>query len=154
MSGDARWGAATALAAAPVVVVGVSWLAWRDRLPDPMASHWSGSLDGPPDGFSSPTASVWWIGVGCAVVLAVVAVLAAFARSGRLEEQAAAVTVALVTSLGGVLAGAWLAVAMTALAAPDPSHAHLGARVLWIAALLWGLAPVAVLKAPRKRASR
>lgn len=141
-----RWIAAVTSAGVPAAVVLVTFAAWRHELPERLATHWSGSPNGSPDGFSSTSGSAGWIVGICllAFVLAVVAALVGGAREAN--QRAARAVVAALASVGGVVAGSWIAVATANLAADDPAQAHLGARLLWVLALLWGVVPLALLR--------
>ncbi|HEU4567283.1 MAG TPA: hypothetical protein VFR99_04550 [Marmoricola sp.] len=141
-----RWSGAAAAVAVPGVVVLATFAAWRDQLPGRIATHWSGSPNGAPDGFSSTTASAAWIVGVCllAVALAVAAVLAGRARGAN--QRPARAVVATLASLTGLLAGSWVAIGTANLAADDPAQAHLGARLLWFLGLLWGVVPLGLLR--------
>lgn len=132
--------------AVPAGVVLATYVAWRDRLPDRMATHWSGSPNGVPDGFSSPDTAATWIGAICVLALVLAVALAVVARVGRVNPRTAQAGIAFLASVAGVLAGSWLTVTTTALSAPDPQQAHLGPRLLWGLALLWGAVPLLLLR--------
>ncbi|MGN6330206.1 MAG: hypothetical protein ACTHOD_00955 [Motilibacteraceae bacterium] len=140
------WIASAAAVGVPAVVVLATFAAWRSDIPARMASHWSGSPNGAPDGFSSTGASAAWIGGSCllAFLIAVPTALAGRARAS--SRPAARAVVTALASFAGVLAGSWIAVATANLAVDDTAQAHLGARVLWILTLLWGVIPLVLLR--------
>lgn len=108
----------------PAAVTLVSWLAWRDRLPDEVASHWSdlGAADG-----TLPTATMFGLTLGISLAAAVAGSVAG-RRRGSLFGAGA---------VGGVTTVAWLVSAGLTLRAGSASDAVLGP---WILAVLAGLA--------------
>lgn len=141
-----RWAAAVASAGVPAVVALGTFAAWRHELPERMATHWSGSPGGAPDGFSSTSVSAAVIAGICLLAFALAAVAAVFGRAREADERPARAVVAALASAGGVTAGSWVAVATANLAVDDPAQAHLGARLLWVLALLWGVVPLILLR--------
>lgn len=142
-----RWALALAATAAPTAVVLATYAAWRDRLPDQMATHWSGSPNGVPDGFSSPDTAAAWIAGTCVLALVLAVVLAVGVRVRGLSPRTAQAGIAFLASVAGVVAGSWLTVTTAALSAADPRQAHLGPRLLWGLGLLFlGVVPLLLLR--------
>lgn len=97
--------------AGPLFVVG-TYVSWRDRLPDPLPTHWSSS--GPPDGFSGTFGFFVTITILCAV-LALGMVLAIWlvrpAVVGRMSAAFVTFLLALFSGVWGMTAGRSLDVA-------------------------------------------
>lgn len=118
----------------PLAATAATWAAWSGRLPDRLATHWSGS--GPADGFSSAT------GFGVAMLAAgVVAGLAGLAVVVR--AHGSRYLLAACGAVAGGAAGVWVATVTASLA--DPVDARLGWRFLWLVAGLGWAAVVAVV---------
>ncbi|GAB2565437.1 hypothetical protein Aab01nite_85390 [Paractinoplanes abujensis] len=125
----------------PAAVTAVTWAAWSDRLPDRMATHWSGT--GPADGFSST--GVFWTAM---LVTGVVAGLAGVVAALRSGGGAAGLRYLLgaAGALAGGAAGVWVATATATL--DSPADPRLGWRLLYfVAGLAWG-AVVALVVGP------
>src|SRR5690606_39235749 len=73
-----RWVAAVAAAALPRLVMAGTALTWRERLPDPMPTHWGAG--GRVDGVTSLAAVVTALGAAAAVGVAVAGAAAARRR--------------------------------------------------------------------------
>jgi hypothetical protein len=117
----------------PVLLLLGTARAWWARLPDRVATHWSGF--GRPDGFGSAT-------VLLTATLAVAAVGALVATVAAYRARPASAAAWLVPA-GGMLAGGatglWLTTATATLAGGTASEARLGWRFLWlVAGLSWG----------------
>jgi hypothetical protein len=114
--------AAAALPVVPAVVLAWSAQAWRDRLPDPLPTHWRELSR--PDGFSS-YAGTWQTLLVVALAGVVLGVVSAVgSRRWPLYQRA---TAAAGAALGFGVLGVWLA---TALAAWDRADA-VGAPIGW-----------------------
>lgn len=128
-----RWLAALAVATVPLVAIGLTYLAWRDRLPDPLPSHWG------PGGRMDDTADR-------ATMVAVVGVIAAVgalaAAAGALvtgwRHRIRRLVVAAGAGTGALGAAIWL---MTVVLAWDAATAAASASPTWQPATV----PVAVL---------
>jgi hypothetical protein len=123
----------------PVAVLVATWRAWSARLPDVLATHWSGL--GVPDGFGS-AAALGTLTLSLATAGALVATVAAYrARPGT----PAVWLVPAGSMLAGGATGVWLTSATATLAGGSAAEARLGWRFLWLlAGLLWGMAVLAV----------
>ncbi|HLV58586.1 MAG TPA: DUF1648 domain-containing protein [Natronosporangium sp.] len=135
----ARWLAGLLVSLLPLLVIVQTYRWWRDRLPDPLPSHWnvSGQVDGTTSLSGMLTATVAIAGVG--VLLAVVAVVGGrFIRWGT--RRVLLCTGAGVAGLGASLW--WL----TASLALDVADAHQARPPTWhVLALLAGMVlPVVV----------
>ncbi|MCO8274975.1 DUF1648 domain-containing protein [Actinoplanes sp. TRM 88003] len=121
----------------PVVITAVTW---SDRLPDRMATHWSGS--GPADGFSSSRG--FWLAMLIVGVVAGLAGIAAALRAGGASGLRYLLGTA--GALAGSFAGLWVSTATATL--DNPADPRLGWRLLYfVAGLAWG-AVVALAAGP------
>lgn len=113
-----RWWIAALVASLPFLFVIGSYLLWRDRLPDPLPSHWG--ADGKVDGTTSLTGTVTAM-----AVMARVGSLPAWvgALAHRLSWNVRRVLIAVGAAAGGFAAGLWLTVATLALDLTDPYRA-------------------------------
>src|SRR5699024_4398192 len=93
---------------------------WSDRLPDPLATHWSGS-DGP-DGFSGLWTNAWTLAAVLIVVGGGCAAPAAFARVQLMVRRILLVTAMIVI---GLITAVALSMLVTQLDLADPSRARL-----------------------------
>lgn len=137
-----RWGAALAVTALPLPVMVGTWLAWRERLPNPMPTHWGAG--GRVDGVTSLAAVFTALCVAAAVGVLVAAVAAARRRWSWHARRAAAATGA---AVAGFAAGIWL---MNALLALDVADAYQAPPPTWHLALMLTVAtllPVGVFVA-------
>jgi len=117
----------------PVLVLLGTARAWWPRLPDQVATHWTGF--GRPDGFGPAT-----VLLTTTLVVAVVGALAASVAAYRARPGTAA---AWLVPAGGMLAGGatglWLTTATATLAGGTAAEAGLGWRFVWLlAGLSWG----------------
>ncbi|GAA3381752.1 hypothetical protein [Cryptosporangium minutisporangium] len=113
----------------PPLAIGVSWLAWHDRLPMRVASHWP-DLTSAPDGTMATDAAL--AGTGAAALGAAVAgaVTAAVTTQSDATRRGA---FAVVGFIGGMAAGLWLVPTALTLRAGSPDDAVLGG---WVVALV------------------
>ena len=133
----------------PVLVVIISWLAWRDALPAELASHWSGS--GPADDAMA-------IGALLALNLAMTGVpaVAGFAVSfwPGISRRARRGSYFFLGVFGGMGAAAWLLSAGLTMQVGDPYEVVLGPWVIVsIVAAAYGLIPFAISPKPRIEAT-
>jgi hypothetical protein len=113
----------------PAGTVLVSWLAWRDELPDVIASHWSDL--GTPDG-TAPATAMLALGGGTALLAAVAGTV--FGRARRRLFWSG--------SLAGLTAGVWLVPAWLTLRAGEAQAAVLGGWILAVVACAcYGVVP-------------
>lgn len=94
---------------------------WADRLPDPLATHWSGS--GGPNGYSGLWSDAWTLSAVLIVVGGGCAAPAASARGQLMLRRILLVTAAIVS---GLITAVALAMRVTQLDLADPSQARLG----------------------------
>jgi len=127
-----RWVAAVAAAALPLLVMIGTTLAWRERLPDPIPTHWG--ADGRVDGVTSRAAVVATLCVAAAVGVLVAGVAATRRRWSWHARRAVAATGAVVA---GFATGAWL---MSALLALDATDAYQAPAPTWHLALMLAVA--------------
>ncbi|MFQ4148413.1 hypothetical protein AAGW05_06910 [Arthrobacter sp. LAPM80] len=129
----------------PLVVVGVSWFAWRDILPAELASHWSGT--GRPDDFMSTgaTLTVALLLTGIPAVSGLVAAFFSGLRPAILRG-----TLGFAGMISGMGAATWLISAGLTLRAGSAEDAILG---WWLAALvasfLFGAIPYFIAPKPK-----
>lgn len=150
--GRDRWLAAGLVVGLPLLFVVGSYLWWRDRLPDPMPSHWGAS------GEVDDTVSLAGMATTMAVIAGAGALLAwSGALAYRLSWSARRTLVVIGAAAAGFGAGLWLTVATLALDVTDPYQAP---EPTWqILALLVAmvLVPVVVLallgRAPARSAA-
>lgn len=120
------WTAAS-LTLIPTLILVLARFAWGDRLPETVASHWSGST---PDGFSTTTTFF-----AIALVISLVAVVCACVVAARSSDNAP-LFLAVTSISSATLATIWiLSVALT-IDAGSPEAARIG----W-----WILAPIAAV---------
>lgn len=120
------WTAAS-LTLLPTLILVIARFAWGDRLPETVASHWSGST---PDGFSTTTTFF-----AIALVISLVAVVCACVVAARSSDNAP-LFLAVSSISSATLATIWiLSVALT-IDAGSPEAARIG----W-----WILAPIAAV---------
>lgn len=93
---------------------------WADRLPDPLATHWSGSGD--PDGYSGLWSDAWTLSAVLIVVGGGCAAPAASARGQLMLRRILLVTAAIVS---GLITAVALAMRVTQLDLVDPAQARL-----------------------------
>lgn len=137
MAGMGSRAAAIVALFVPAVAILVSWLAWRDRLPDVIASHWSGA--GRPDGFLPATTMLAVCG-GMALLGAIVGT-ASRARRTLFGTGA-------IAALG---AGAWLVSAGLTIRAGSAQAAELGAWWLLVVLACAAYGALPYLLAGRRR---
>lgn len=135
------------LAAAAVTLILTA--AWQDRLPDPIASHWSGG--GAPDGFTSLWSGAWLIAALIAVIGGGLGAVAAAAGVQLMLRRTMLVVSAAVT---GLIATVDIVLLAGQLDVADPAEARLhawsiGAGVL--IGLVIGLPAAALLRDRRVR---
>ena len=104
---------------------------WSDRLPDQVASHWSGL--GRPDGFSG-TWSSWWVIFAICLAAGLVATVALLVL--RHSPAAWRGLAGLAVFVASMLATAWAIGGIATLDGGSPQAARLGWRVALIAAPL------------------
>lgn len=129
------WLAALVLALPPLAIA-VTWVALADRLPEVIATHWSGADVA--DGFSEAQPMATWLLAATGAMLVVGLVLAAVTVDGRLR----AMLLSCLAAVSGMLAGAFIASVGATLQAGSAEQAVLGA---WLLVLL---APLALLLVP------
>ncbi|WP_308798835.1 hypothetical protein [Agromyces silvae] len=141
-----RWVLAVAAMFVPALAVGVSALAWNDRLPARIASHWSGL--GTADD-SLPTMPVF---IGALAVTSALAIAAAIVVAlPRVDARASRATLFWLGLPVGIAATIWLVPAWLTLQAGSPEAAVLGGWILaFFGSVLYGLLPFAI--APRSPA--
>ena len=129
----------------PVLVVIISWWAWRDRLPAELASHWSGL--GPADD-AMAVGALLALNLGMTGVPAVAGIVISFwpGISARARRGA----FFFLGVFGGMGAVTWLLSAGLTLQTGDPYEAVLGA---WLIAIFvsagYGVLPAAISPKPR-----
>jgi hypothetical protein len=131
-----RWLPAVALTALPALLVTWTAGAWRDRLPDPMPTHWN--IHGEVDRTSSIDGMVTTILV-VAGLATVIALVMALAPGLTWRARRAVITGAATVSAGA--AGTWVATAALSLdagAAGDVTDPGWQVTALLIAAVAWG----------------
>jgi hypothetical protein len=117
----------------PVLVLLGTARAWWARLPDRVATHWTGF--GRPDGFGSATVLLTTT-LAVAVAGALLATIAAYRAK---PDTAAAWLVPAGSVLAGGATGLWLTTATATLAGGTAGEARLGWRFVWLlAGLSWG----------------
>jgi hypothetical protein len=122
----------------PTAVTAATWAAWSGRLPERIATHWSGA--GAADGFSPAGGfAVAMVAAGAVAMLAALVVVV-LGRDLRFLLAACG-------AIAGAAAGIWVASATASLA--DPADARLGWRFLWFVAGLGWAALVAVVVGSR-----
>lgn len=132
----------------PPLVVLITWLAWRDRLPIELPTHWSGS--GPAD--ASTRAETFWFAIFfVTAVAALVGSVAILIRlSGSWTQRAVA---ALTGGVSAFAASIWIGSSAPAIDVVDPLTVHLGAWILLaLFSPLYGLVQLGLLppgKEPR-----
>lgn len=131
-TGPARWAAALAVTALPLPVVLVTWLAWRDRLPDPMPTHWN--VHGEVDGITALDPLVTALTIAAAAGIPLAALAAAVRRWSWHGRRVLALFGALVAGFG---AGIWL---MNAVVALDVADAYQAPPLTWHLCLMIGVA--------------
>ncbi|HEY8453795.1 MAG: DUF1648 domain-containing protein [Micromonosporaceae bacterium] len=127
-AGPLRWVAAVAAAALPLLAMTGTALAWQERLPDPMPTHWG--VDGRADGVTPLAAVLTTLGVVAAVGVLVAGVAAGTRRWSWHARRAVAAAGAVGA---GFATGTWL---MSALAALDAADAYRVPAPTWHLALL------------------
>lgn len=133
----------------PSAIVLATWLAWQDRLPAELPTHWSGS--GPAD--SATHAGTFWTVVFAVAVIAALAgtVVTVIRINGTWTQRGIA---AALGSTAAFAAAIWVASSASALDVTDPLTVHLGAWILLpFAALSYGLAPLGLLPPGRESAA-
>ena len=90
-------------AAVPALVIWLSWSAWRDRVPDRVASHWTG-LNAAPDGTSVTTSML----IGTLAVAVAVGVAGLVVAALPLSRAVRRGTLGVLGFLGGLAAGGWV----------------------------------------------
>ena len=127
-----RWAAAVTVAALPLLVMVGTVLAWRERLPDPLPTHW-GAV-GRVDGVTSLAAVVAALCVTAAIGVLLAGVAAGRRRWSWHARRAVAAAGAVVA---GFATGAWL---MSALLALDAADAYQAPAPTWHLALMLAVA--------------
>jgi hypothetical protein len=113
--------AATVVTVLPVAIVGWTAQSWRDRLPDPLPTHWSALST--PDGFTS-YGGTWQVLIMVSAVGALLGVFgAALSWLNPLWQRA---TLGLGAAVGFGALGIWLATARAAWGRTDAHGAPLG----------------------------
>ncbi|MFG1921641.1 hypothetical protein [Cryptosporangium sp. NPDC048952] len=112
----------------PAIAIGLSWLAWRDRLPERVASHWT-NAGGPPDDTMTTTAALAGT-ASFAIAAAVAGAIVAIAVTSNSTVRGA---FAMLGFVGGMAAGVWLVPTWLTLRAGSPDGAVLGG---WVTALV------------------
>lgn len=128
------WLAALVLAVPPAAIA-LSWAALAPRLPDTIATHWSGADVA--DGFSDTAATGTALLAVTGGMLVIALVLAALPVGERLR----ATILSLLAALSGVLAAAWIASAVTTAEAGVAERAVLG---WWLLLVIGGVALMVV----------
>jgi len=126
---------------APGALIALTWLAWRDRLPAELPTHWGTS--GPADAVTSAPVFFGWL-LGIATVAAVVgSVLVLVPLSGRWVQRAIGAAAGAVAAF---VLSMWLGSTVTSLDVSDPFTVELGAWVLLtVMAPCYGLVPLFLL---------
>ncbi|TFB77398.1 hypothetical protein E3O06_01225 [Cryobacterium glaciale] len=133
----------------PVLVVIISWLAWRDALPAELASHWSGS--GPADD-AMAVGTLLALNLALSGVPAVAGVAVSFWPG--ISARARRGTYFFLGVFGGMGAVTWLLSAGLTMQVGDPYEVVLGPWVIVsIVAAGYGLIPFAISPKPRVEAT-
>ncbi|WP_129590472.1 hypothetical protein [Cryobacterium aureum] len=133
----------------PVLVVIISWLAWRDALPAELASHWSGS--GPADD-AMAVGTLLALNLALSGVPAVAGVAVSFWPG--ISARARRGTYFFLGVFGGMGAVTWLLSAGLTMQVGDPYEVVLGPWVIVsIVAAGYGLIPFAISPKPRFEAT-
>ncbi len=128
----------------PPVVIALTFMIWRDGLPDRIASHWSdlGAADD-----SLPTVGVFLtalIGSGIAALVGLVVM-----ALPRVDARAARGTVFWAGTVEGVAASIWVIPAWLTVQAGTADEAMLGPWILaLVASVLYGVVPYAIVPRP------
>jgi hypothetical protein len=130
----------------PAAAISLLWLAWADRLPAQLPTHWGAS--GPADAATDTTTVLaWCLSIAAAAALSGTAVVVIPLRNGWLLRA----VVAVLGSTAGLASGIWLMSSGPSVGATDPYTVELGPWGLaTFVTILYGILPLALVPTPSR----